>query len=40
MTEEDALDLFSLASYCHRRIDRATPSAILISARFGMTTHA
>jgi uncharacterized protein (TIGR02391 family) len=24
MTEEDALDLFSLASYCHRRIDRAT----------------
>lgn len=24
MTEEDALDLFSLASYIHRRIDRAT----------------
>jgi uncharacterized protein (TIGR02391 family) len=24
MAEDDALDLFSLASYCHRRIDRAT----------------
>lgn len=24
MTEEDALDLFSLASYLHRRVDRAT----------------
>ena len=24
MAEEDALDLFSLASYAHRRIDKAT----------------